>query len=470
MGGLLRGLSEGMDAAQDRELRRQTLQVQQDHSKAQMKQMDAEDQLKQLQLHSLKKKLTAEEQLPVMQQDVTATNLGPNDLGPPPDIDRGKMVTFLQAAQHAGQDPDQLLSLMSMADPRIKAIHDSLKPETFTKLGEGDTVVSNKTGKQVAAGNPKTDKPISMAPGSSLVDPKTGETKLTLPPAMKTPPDFGDRLESAAQVYSMTVHGKPMTFSELMAVDPIKAGVVRQQAMVDEPVEIQKAKGEAMLPVKEKELLSPTEANELGLPFGTTKGEAKGTMAITPHQRESLAGYDTSRAIIADIRQYSEKVNKAGAGLKGRAEQAKKLWGAWTQSDPDAHMLQTKMGELASVARSLGEKGALANSDVARAAALIPSVMDTRDIAQQKIKDMESIINKGESNFRKSLGLDARAPVSSTKGQKPVPVTPPKEDPFAGITAPKGLTPQQEQVYKQAYADEKAKKQQQMKPKEKAKK
>ena len=491
MGGLLQGLSEGFNQAQERELRRQTLQVQQDHSKAQLKAFEAEDQMKQLQLQSLKSKLTAQDALPGMQQDLMGSQpqqedssittlkklLGdrPNEplqvASPPPavpEIDRNKLVTLLQTAQQAGQDPDQLLSLMSMADPRIKAIHDSLKPETFTKLGEGDTLVSNKTKQPVAAGATKKEKPISVAPGGTLVDPSTGEAKFTAPAAPPKPPDFGDRLESAAATYSMTVHGKPMTFSELLATDPIKAALVRQQAMVDEPVEIQAAKGTAMLPVKEKELLSPTEANELGLPFGTTKGEAKGTMSITPHQRESLAGYDTSRAIIADIKQYSERVNKAGAGLKGRAEQAKKLWGAWTQSDPDAALLQTKMGELASVARSLGEKGALANSDVARAAALIPSVLDTRDIAQQKIKDMESIINKGEANFRKSLGLNARSPVSSSK--KPVPVPQPKEDPLASIAVPKGLTPQQEQVYRKAYAEEKAKKQQQMKPKEKAKK
>lgn len=470
MGALLSGLAHGMNEAQDRDLRRQTLQVQQDHSKAQIKAMDAEDQMKQLQLHSLKKRMTAEEQLPSMQQELTATNLGPNDLGPPPDIDRGKMVTFLQAAQHAGQDPDQLLSLMSMADPRIKAIHDSLKPETFTKLGEGDTLVSNKTRQPVAAGNPKTDKPISMAPGSSLVDPKTGETKLTLPPAQKTPPGFGDRLESAAATYSMTVHGKPMTFSELLAADPIKAAVVRQQAMVDEPVEIQKAKGEAGIDMQAKRVLSPEEANKLGMPFGTTQEEATGSMAITPHQRQSLSAYDTSRAIIADIKQYSERVNKAGAGLRGRAEQAKKLWGAWTQSDPDAALLASKAGELANLAKALGDTGALANQDIGRAAALVPGIMDTREIAIKKIHDMSTIIDSGEKSFRKSLGLDARAPVSSTKAQKPVPVTPPKEDPFAGITAPKGLTPQQEHVYKQAYAEEKAKKQQQMKPKEKAKK
>jgi hypothetical protein len=183
-------------------------------------------------------------------------------------------------------------------------------------------------------------------------------------------------------------------------------------------------------------------------------------MPITAHQRESLAGYDTSRAIIADIRNYSEKINTSAGGLRGRAAQGMKLWGAWTQSDPDAALLQSKIGELASVARSLGEKGALANMDVARAAALVPGVLDTREVAQKKIADMLTIINKGEANFRKSLGIDARAP-----GKSGTAVPPPKPtDPLAHIPVPAGLTPKQEQLYREAYAAEKAKKQKQMNP------
>ena len=495
MGGLLQGLSDGFSQAQERELRRQTLKVQQDHSKAQLKAFEAEDQMKQLQIQSLKSKLTAQDALPGMQQDLmgsqpqqedssitTLKNLlgdRPNEplqiASQPtaaPEIDRNKLVTLLQTAQRAGQDPDQLLSIMSMADPRIKAIQDSLKPETFTKLGEGDTLISNKTRQPVAAGATKKEKPISVAPGGTLVDPSTGEVKFMAPQAPPKPPDFGDRTESAATVYGQHKYGRPMTFTELLSIDPIQAAKIRQQTMVEEPATIQAGILAAKIPEKKAELLTTGEANDLGVPFGTTRGEAEGIMPITAQQRAAIASFDTARTIIADIKQYSEKVNTSSAGLKGRAAQGMKLWGAWTQSDPDAAMLQSKAGELASIARSMGEKGALADKDVARASALIPDVMDTREIAQKKLFDMSKIIDEGEASLRKSLGIDARTPAASKKAEKPAKpaAQQPKEDPLASIPVPKGLSPQQEQVYRKAYAEEKSKKQQQMKPKEKAKK
>jgi hypothetical protein len=144
-------------------------------------------------------------------------------------------------------------------------------------------------------------------------------------------------------------------------------------------------------------------------------------MAITPPQRAALSAYDNARAIIADIQKYSERVNTSAAGLSGMAGQAKKLWGAWTQSDPDATLLMSKAGELSQLARAMGEKGALANEDVARVAALTPSVMDTREIAVRKLKDMVDIVNRGEMSFRKSLGVGAMAPVQAApSGKKPL--------------------------------------------------
>jgi hypothetical protein len=83
-------------------------------------------------------------------------------------------------------------------------------------------------------------------------------------------------------------------------------------------------------------------------------------------------------------------------------------------------------------------------------------------VAQQKLHDMKKLIDEGETNFRKSLGIDARAPAKSGKS---VPVKPPVTDPLASIPVPKGLTPKQESLYREAYAKEKARKQKQMAPK-----
>lgn len=462
--GFGQGLMQGFQQAQDRQMQFAELKLRQDHAKSLQKSMEAEDQMKQLQLQSLQRKMQAEVALSGQMQDVTGTQLGPEEFGPPPDIDRHKLTSLLVSAQQAGQDPDQLLSLMAIGDPRIAAIRHSLQPEKFTKLGEGEELVSEKTGETKAQGQKKPVKPVSVAPGGSLVNPETGVATFTAPPTPAKPPDYGDRLESLAAAYSMNKFGKPMTFTEMLATDPLEAKKLRDVAMVEEPATIAAGKLAATIPEKKAELLTPSEANELGVPFGTTKGQAEGIMPMTAQQRAAIASYDSARTIIADIRQYSEKVNLAGGGLKGRAAQGMKLWGAWTQSDPDAALLQSKAGELANLARSMGEKGALADKDVARAAALVPGVMDTREIAQKKLNDMSILIDEGERNFRKSLGIDARAPGKTSKVPS---VKAPPPDPLASIPVPKGLTPQQERVYREAYAAEKAKKQKQLAPKTK---
>lgn len=464
--GFGQGLVQGMQQAQDRQMQMAHLKLQQDFAKYQQKTMETEDQLRQFQLQALQKKIEAETRLPSMQESVTgpqAAPLGEGQQGPmpemAPEIDRRKLASLLQVAQQAGQDPMQLLELMSLSDPRIQAIHESLKPEKFVTLGEGQELVSERTGKTKATGKPKTERPIAVAPGGTLVDPTTGTVKFQAPPPPPKPPDFGDRLESLAAAYSQNKYGKAMTFSEMLAADPIEAKKLRDTAMVQEPATIAAGKIAATIPERKAELLTPNEANELGVPFGTTKGEAAGIMPMTAVQRAALASYDSARVIIADIGKYSEKVNTASGGLKGKAQQSMKLWGAWTQSDPDAAMLQSKAGELANLARSMGEKGALADKDVARAAALVPNVMDSREVAQQKLSDMSQLINDGEANFRKSLGIDARAPGKSNKA---VPVKPPSIDPLASIPVPAGLSPKQQQLYREAYAAEKAKKQRQM--------
>ena len=433
--GFGQGLMQGLQAGQQRLLEQQTLKIQQNFNKARLKQMESEDALKQLQLGSLQKKLAEEASLPGMQADfmqsIQGAPLHPNDFGPPnpvPEIDRSKLATLLQAAAHAGQDPDQLLGFMAIADPRIEAIKQSLQPKTLKEVKPGESLIQ--------------------------VGPQ-GETKnlFTNPSKPGNPPDFGDRLESAAASYGQMKYGQPTTFTQLLTLDPIQANALRQQAMVDEPAIIAAGKLRETIPEKNAELLTPAEANELGMPFGTTKGQAKGSMAITPHQREALAGYDTSRVIIADIKKYSEKVNTAQGGLLGTIQQGGKLWGAWTQSNPDAALLMSKAGELASVARSLGEKGALANQDVARAAALVPSVLDTGVVAQKKIQDMIKIIEDGEANYRKSLGVGGREPVKPGQAA-PKQAAPTKPDPLAWITVPPGFTPEQAQKYKEAYNEQ----------------
>jgi hypothetical protein len=652
MGGFAAGLSQGLEQARDRQIQAQQLQLQQDMAKGQQKAMESEDQLRQLNIQSLLKRVADEQKLVGMRGDLLGGSPTgapmPGAEGPmpnaPPELDRSKLASFLQASADAGQNPDNVLALMAIGDPRIAAIKESLQPpkdvilpegstyvriggkqqqpqsnkqplgqlgtEVQGKTGEGRPIIKNpdgsvstertitvthqsinggrptnipsmfggkevseeeavkriaaaggkdpETGKNlpgfnsiqeaveaaegrsaelgkqygndaeqqyqgrlerdqalevdrntpagdaqidfVALGNrtqapqmppqpmqqqpqpaaqmpqpaqpmpqapqqaqpsgpavqvlakgaPKhhaEDKPMNVAAGGRIVDPKTGQVIYEAPAAPPKPPDFGDRVESAAAIYMKSAYGiDGGNMAQLIAMDPISAEKVRQKALVDEPVRIAGAKADDAIDREGKQWLGIDEANKLGVEFGTTKAQAKGILPLTTVQRESMASFDTARIIIDDIDQYSKKVNKAPGGAMGRLEQGSKLWGAYTQSDPDAAMLQSKAGELARLARSMGEKGAMAEGDIARSAALVPGVTDTKDVAVKKIQDLKSLIDQAEGAFRDSVGLKKRPANTGTK--KPVQ----QEDPTtANIPVPKNLSPKQQEIFKQEY-------------------
>ena len=444
-GGFFGGIARGLQQAKDTALQREQAKLQKDFQSARLKQMDTEQQLSQLQIQTFLRKAEAEQRMPSQMAALLGpqgAQLAPGEQGPPtptepPLPDRQRIVSLLQSAQQAGQDPDGVLKLMTMADPRIGQLFKQPKVE---KLKEGEQLVEVTEGLEGS-----TAKPIQGA---------------AIPKAPK-PVDFGDRLESATAIYTQSVYGKPQTFSELVQADPIAAEKLRQQTLVDEPTAISAARVNTAFELKEDIPLEPEEIGKLGVPMGTTRRQARGLPAISPQQREALAGYDTTRAIIADIKQYSDRVNVAKGGVLGRVQQLGKLWGAWTQADPDAALLQSKAGELASLARALGEKGALATADIARAAALVPGVGDTKDVAVQKIKDLVSIINNGEVNFRKSLGIGAREPVKERQPAKPQAKPMPKvrEDlDFLNTLSPlskttyEALTPEKQAIFRKAYA------------------
>ena len=223
--GLIQGLREG----QNRQLEMARLKLEQDFSKSRQKQMEVEDQLKQLQLQSLQQKIEAEGRLPSMQanlQGPEAAPLGPQDQGlmpeAAPDIDRRKLVSFLQVAQQAGQDPNQLLQLMGIADPRIRAISESLQPEKLEKVGEGESLFSTKGGqaRELVKGRPK---PHVLAPGATLY--REGEEAISAPAAPERPlvvPPGGSVLRPGEREPSFTAPTKP---AKPVSVGPRGGGV-----------------------------------------------------------------------------------------------------------------------------------------------------------------------------------------------------------------------------------------------------
>lgn len=156
------------------------------------------------------------------------------------------------------------------------------------------------------------------------------------------------------------------------------------------------------------QMLNPIESAVLGVPYGTTKGQAAdmGVSAVAPQKRGELASFDISQNILDDMEKYSKKVNTFPAGPAGMGRlynAAKNTAGATLQTNPSAKALDSKAGELSNIIRAMGEKGTLAEGDVQRGLKLIPTVGDTKEVAEQKIKDLRELFKRNKGALVSSL-------------------------------------------------------------------
>ena len=162
--------------------------------------------------------------------------------------------------------------------------------------------------------------------------------------------------------------------------------------------------------------VSTTDAANLGVPVGTPEKDTKGMYAVSPMNRATLAQFKTARDIISQIEGYSKKVNTVPQEewARNMAEGVVKKGKSLVKSDKDVYMLQNLGLKLSKIIRSLGEKGALAEGDVARGEASSPGTTDPIELAEQKIADLYEIIDKGMENL--SSGLTQ--PITSGNGEK----------------------------------------------------
>lgn len=467
IGGLGTGLTEGFIQGGLLQQRRQELDLNRKRLDAQAKQMDAENELTKIRLQSLIRlpSLMASFQNPAQ---VGAPALppptpgpggamipfqGPEMAGDQPREMGGQLGQLFQAATLMGGDPMAMLQFAALQNPQLADL--LAKQETF-KLSPGERV--QRGGRIIAEGGA----PIKTPHFATYTDELGNVHQVVSDPL--TGKATSDEVIGKAPIAPKAVSDENRVAQELYDMDYIALTQSRKAAvnkrLQREKVEVAGAVAGIKGDVEQKQPLPASEANILGMPFGTTREQARGVMAMTAQQRDSLAAFDKARGIIGDIRQYSERVNQSAGGLAGRAKQSMRLWGAWTQSDPDAALLMSKAGELANLARSMGEKGALADKDVARAAALVPNVLDTRQVAQQKIIDMLAIIDKGEESFRKSLGPNAQGVVTPTP-KSAMGTAPPEDEqsehdflaglPLQSRTIYEGLTGQDKENFKRGY-------------------
>ena len=149
--GFAGGLAQGLQAGQERMLQLQQLRLQQEFFKSRQKQMETEDELKQLQLQALTNKLAFQSRLPSAQANLLGPQgaaIDPGTQGPtladrPPQINEQNLSLFLQQAELNGVDSEKMLNFMSLADPtgQIRQLRARLKGPQIIKKGIEEEIV-----------------------------------------------------------------------------------------------------------------------------------------------------------------------------------------------------------------------------------------------------------------------------------------------------------------------------------------
>jgi hypothetical protein len=182
MGGFAAGLSQGLEQARDRQIQAQQLQLQQDMAKYQQKAMESEDQMRQLNIQTVLKKVAAEEALPGLRQSVMgSTPLGPGVEGPamPVNIEPGNVANLLEAAVKAGRDPDQFLSYMAMQDTtgKIAQMQAEMQPAKYMNVTQGTDLLQI-GGRRPPQGQPQQPTPQPTAQAKPATQPEPAEEPL----------------------------------------------------------------------------------------------------------------------------------------------------------------------------------------------------------------------------------------------------------------------------------------------------
>lgn len=140
--------------------------------------------------------------------------------------------------------------------------------------------------------------------------------------------------------------------------------------------------------------------------------------STTVAQQNQSMNYGQLSKIIQQIDKYSKNVNTFDAGAIGETRGAlglEKWLGGILQTDKDSTMLMNQTAKLGRIVRSLGEVGALSEGDVTRAIKAIPNVWDTAEVAQQKIADLQDLINNPSQTDNNTIQPNQNVTQPATK-------------------------------------------------------
>lgn len=136
--------------------------------------------------------------------------------------------------------------------------------------------------------------------------------------------------------------------------------------------------------------------------------------------RDTQAVLNAAESVIDQIETLVPTVNTSGPGLGRFGTGLGKMAGAVTQKNEDAALFTSATkGWLSTLARASGEKGTLAEGDIARAKTIPPSIFDTGRVARRKIAQMRRFIQE----MREKTVKTYTSPAPKLIGSQPSPQT-----------------------------------------------
>lgn len=124
-----------------------------------------------------------------------------------------------------------------------------------------------------------------------------------------------------------------------------------------------------------------------------------GQLLLSDKDREKLSTLDTAFNVANTIKGLSEKINTFGVAGRITGFLSRYIGGKAQYNEDIARYNAAREGFVSNVARTLGEKGTLAEGDVRRAIANLPTVNDTKGVAEGKLKTLFSILEGTRSSI-----------------------------------------------------------------------
>ena len=139
----------------------------------------------------------------------------------------------------------------------------------------------------------------------------------------------------------------------------------------------------------------------MGVPYGTTKGQAVGLQPTSQKVKDTINNLNKADVIANQIEKAVDKLELGDNPASAAIRAAQLYIEARSKSNVNAVAYESlKEGLLAQLARATGEVGVLTDQDIQRARSLLPSFNDTKETAKAKISQLRSFF----SDLKKSIG------------------------------------------------------------------